>query len=673
MGLHRKHLLPAAVLTTLLMLFHAVFTILGQASAKVKDICKIFPSTLSQMERFLKLQKDNFIKYVVCPTCASVYKYENCLEGSGRYERSKNCERNLGPRKGRCNTMLLRTVELSSGRKVLYPLKVYCYKSLIESLQEFLRRPGFASMCEEWRKNFLSHPGSYEDVYDGCVWQEFQTVDGMPFLSLPLTFGFMLNIDWFQPYKYTQYSVGAIYLVIMNLPRRLRFSRENMLLCGIIPGPHEPKLNVNEYLSPLVGDLLMLWTGVQMNVHTKGSCLVKGALLCVACDLPAARKVCGFMSYVATLGCNRCKKQFPGTVGNKDYSGFDRVNWTPRNVLEHRRQIAVISACRTVSSREEKESAFGARYSELLRLPYFDPVRMTIIDPMHCLYLGIAKRFMKNGIIDQGILSKQALKELQTRIELVSIPNTIGRIPHKVESQFRNLTADEYKNWTNIFSLLVLYELLPLDYMDCWRNFVFASRLLSKKCLSTGEIQSGDAFLLQFCCKVEALFGKSFITPNMHVACHIQDCIKDYGPIHGFWLFSFERCNGILENQPSNNRSVEVQLMRRFLYDNSVLSIDYPEEHHATFKAIIDRVSIVNVGSLSEVLSGTSSCILLPGNIKLAKHYHRRAVSGDHLVILKQLYEKLYPQCDQEFVMGLTYKLYKFIICNGHRVYACKT
>lgn len=33
----------------------------------------------------------------------------------------------------------------------------------------------------------------------------------------------MLNIDWFQPFKYTNYSVGAIYMTILNLPRHLRF------------------------------------------------------------------------------------------------------------------------------------------------------------------------------------------------------------------------------------------------------------------------------------------------------------------------------------------------------------------------------------------------------------------------------------------------------------------
>ena len=43
----------------------------------------------------------------------------------------------------------------------------------------------------------------------------------------------MINIDWFQPYKHVQYSVGAIYLIVLNLSCNLRYRKENMILVGI--------------------------------------------------------------------------------------------------------------------------------------------------------------------------------------------------------------------------------------------------------------------------------------------------------------------------------------------------------------------------------------------------------------------------------------------------------
>ena len=43
--------------------------------------------------------------------------------------------------------------------------------------------------------------------------------------------------------------------------------------------------------------------------------------------------------------------------------------------------------------------------------------------------------------------------------------------------------------------------------------------------------------------------------------------------MHAFWLFSFERCNGLLGAQPNNNQCIEMQLMKRFIDDNEHLEL----------------------------------------------------------------------------------------------------
>ena len=47
-----------------------------------------------------------------------------------------------------CNTLLLKTVELASGKKILYP---YCYMSIEDSLQALLLEPLFVNKCKEWK------------------------------------------------------------------------------------------------------------------------------------------------------------------------------------------------------------------------------------------------------------------------------------------------------------------------------------------------------------------------------------------------------------------------------------------------------------------------------------------------------------------------------------------
>ena len=60
-------------------------------------------------------------------------------------------------------------------------------------------------------------------------------------------------------------------------------------------------------------------------------------------------------------------------------------------------------------------SKFGVQYLLLLELPYFDPIRSHVIDPMHNLLLRMAKHMMNFQIMDQcmpsGVLPLKYLME----------------------------------------------------------------------------------------------------------------------------------------------------------------------------------------------------------------------------------------------------------------------
>ena len=156
---------------------------------------------------------------------------------------------------------------LSNGKKTFHPFKTYCYSSFVTALKDLLVRPGFYDLCSQWKTKGTAGD-LLTDVYDGKIWRDFQCFEGVPFLKGKLGLGLILNIDWFQPYKLTNYSVGVIFLAVLNLPRNIRYKRENMILVGIIPGPSEPHYHLNSYLEPLVEELNELWTGIKFIVNT---------------------------------------------------------------------------------------------------------------------------------------------------------------------------------------------------------------------------------------------------------------------------------------------------------------------------------------------------------------------------------------------------------------------
>ena len=115
-------------------------------------------------------------------------------------------------------------------------------------------------------------------------------------------------------------------------------------------------------------------------------------------------RAAGFLGHAATKGCNHCGKSFPGSVCEKLYGGFDRESWPTRSKQEHMQQCEEIERATTKTEKELLERAYGVRYSVLLELPYFDPFSMTVIDPMHNLFLGTAKHMVNvwksTGLLD---------------------------------------------------------------------------------------------------------------------------------------------------------------------------------------------------------------------------------------------------------------------------------
>ena len=59
---------------------------------------------------------------------------------------------------------------------------------------------------------------------------------------------FMLNFYFFQPIKHKDdYSLRALYLVNLNLPRSKRYKWENIIVVSIIPGLDKDPVSLNEF------------------------------------------------------------------------------------------------------------------------------------------------------------------------------------------------------------------------------------------------------------------------------------------------------------------------------------------------------------------------------------------------------------------------------------------
>jgi len=233
-----------------------------------------------------------------------------------------------------------------------------------------------------------------------------------------------------------------------------------------------------------------------------------------------------------------------------------------------------------------------------MNLPYYDSIRFSIIDPMHNLFLGTARRVLHQWL-ESDLLSHADLQQIQQRVDRCLSSGSIGRIPRKIALEFSNLTADEWKNWTILFSLIALFDVLPPEHLHCWQLYVLACNILSSSIISQDDIDEAHHLLSSFFTTAEELYGSKFLTINAYLHLHLQDVYRDYGPCYGYWLFSFERYNGLLGKIHTNQLSIEIQLMRRFIenmYIRSLASSDIlasdSTECHSLFYTLLNSKAV---------------------------------------------------------------------------------
>src|SRR5690349_13793473 len=223
------------------------------------------------------------------------------------------------------------------------------------------------------------------------------------------------------------------------------------LTLGIIPGPNEPsKHQINHYLALIVDELLEFSSGLELPVtfeYNKGR-KIYIALILSANDVPAARKICVYASHaVKCHHCPKYSKYDPDTKRNH-YGGFEDMNkwFNPVDISQYFNAAKQWLHCTNKNERKQHVKDTGLRWSELYRLKYFDPVKFMVVDPMHCLFLGISKWIMRQYLLNHNKLDNAKLLTIEKRMSNIKVPTEIGRIPSKVArgaEGFNRFTADQ--------------------------------------------------------------------------------------------------------------------------------------------------------------------------------------------------------------------------------------
>ena len=259
------------------------------------------------------------------------------------------------------------------------------------------------------------------------------------------------------------------------------------------------------------------------------------------------------------MGCSKCLKIFPTEkFGDKpNYSGFKKTEQEPRSHALHVWYAYKQRNARTLEQTREIERSHGARYSCLYNLPYNNAISFCIIDPMHCLFLGIVKLFFLVCGSNKIFLTTNSYKLKQIHLYALL---TGAEFLFKQHLDFQALKLISGR--VDLAFFTICYKrFASFQRLQLLANFVKVCSLLCKKTVQESEFTQAEELMEQFCTQFEQLYGKESLTPNIHLMFHITDCIRDHGPVYGFWLYAFERMNGISGNFPTSNHEIGIQLM----------------------------------------------------------------------------------------------------------------
>lgn len=329
-------------------------------------------------------------EFICCPSCFALYPLSESVPRHCPYtstKSSKSCDAKLWRK---------RTIR---GKEMEFPVRKYLHQSLRHWLARMLSRKEIEQWLEHPRTGDPNDP--MQDIFDGLALQRFAAPwESHPFLQAPddeLRLIFSLSVDGFNPYQMKEakksVSSTAISMVCLNLPSHLRYRPENMYLVGVIPGPTKPNTEqTNHFIKILVDELKLFWNpGVH---YTRTSLrpfgrLSRIAMVPLVCDLIGARTVAGVGPHQHTyMLCTCC------TRGQDDIE--DTRPAEPRDLESH---IVAATAWRDAESTHEREKLFnsnGIRWTELLRLGYWNPILYVVVDSMHNLYLGLLQRHIRD-------------------------------------------------------------------------------------------------------------------------------------------------------------------------------------------------------------------------------------------------------------------------------------
>lgn len=330
---------------------------------------------------------------------------------------------------------------------------------------------------------------------------------------------------------------------------------------GIYYGYHKPH-DSNEFLKYLLSDILELSkNGIVVNNLTKQ---VSIQLIC--CDAPAKAFILRIKGHTGMSSCTRCTIEgeylqnrvcFPF---NNNYIKKTHADYVSMKYDEHHTNTTI--SCLSI-------------------IPDIDMVNVFSMDYMHLVCLGCVKKLIilwqSKGPLKVRLPSWKMREITNSLLKMkVNVTSDFSRKPRSIEEVGR-WKATEFRQFLLYTGPIVLKNMLT---DDCYEHFMALSVALRILLSLNYEqyVEYSKKLIAYFVQKFEELYGRHFISHNIHGLIHLPDDYYIHGPLDHCSAFPFENYMKQLKKMLRKHEKPLQQVVRRyeeycksgqFNYDNS--------------------------------------------------------------------------------------------------------
>lgn len=369
-----------------------------------------------------------------------------------------------------------------------------------------------------------------------------------------------------------------------------------IFLIGLYWGKDKPQ-DSNIFLKNMVDELGELSKNGLITKFGKKN-VVEG----FCCDAPARSFILNTKGHTGFFSCSRCTTEGIYLENRVCFPGVNFIKRTHSDFL----------------NRTNDEYHVTNSVSLITEIQCLDIIYNFPLDYMHLICLGVMKKLI---LLWTGSLS---LKQTPVSVRLQNkkvqtITDHLLLLKSSITSDFsrRPRGLNEVPRWkATEYRLFLLYTgpvvLQGMLNEDCYSHFIclhVCIRILLTTNIECELVNFCEKVLIYFVDKFGKLYGKQFISHNVHGLLHIVDDYNQYGSLDNCSCFPFENYLQFLKKMVWKFEKPLEQVINRY---NEYLSFSEPKDSFSEIKSNIEMKKPHNEGPLINHCTGPQfKCIIV--------------------------------------------------------------